>query len=163
MRRGFYHDTFNGALEIDPDDTESSIKFWKKIGFLDGIEDPKIRDKCAVSYTRMAHYIFGEKPSTLTAVPGLSLEVTSFPIVRRVVCDSGRELTDPEAFINFAKEFFRDKADHYEKICNQVMHPIDLEAQATVDFANYAVRILNEPDEECDTTIQSTDCKTTAP
>ena len=153
-----------GVLEIDPDDTKSSIKFWKKIGFLDGIEDPAIRDKCAVSFTRMAHYVYGgDKPSTVTAIPGLSLEVTCFPIVRRVVCGSGRELVDPETFIEFAKDFFRDKADHYEKICNQVMHPIDLEAQATADFADYAVKILNEPDEECDTTIQSTDCKTTAP
>ena len=164
MRRGFYYNTFDGVLELDPDDTESSMKFWKKIGFLDGIADPTIRDKCAVSFTRMAQYVFGsDNPSLITAIHGLSLELTSFPIVRRVVCGSGRELTDPEAFIEFAKEYFRDKADHYEKLCNQVMHPIDLEAQATADFADYAVKILNEPDEECDTTIQSTDCKTTAP
>ena len=164
MRRGLYYNTFDGVLELDPDDTESSIKFWNKNGFLDGIADPTIRGKCAVSYTRMAQYVFGpDSPSTVTAVPGLNLELTSIPIVRRVVCGSGRELTDPEAFIEFAKEYFRDKADHYEKISHQIMHPIDIEAQATADFADSAVKILNEPEEECDTTIQSTDSKTTAP
>ncbi len=138
----------DGVHDLDPEDSDSCIKFWKRINFLDGIRDPILASKCAVSYTRMAQYVFGpEEPCTITAIPGLELEVTSLPLVRRVVCKTGLTLKDPSAFLEFCRDYFRDKADHYEKVIT--MHRVDLEAQAVHDCAEYIIRSLkNSEDEE---------------
>lgn len=142
-----------GVHDLDPDDYEASVRFWKPLRFLDGLDEPLL-SKCAISYTRMAQYIFGpEEPCTVTAV--IDLDVPSFPLVRRVVCGSGLTLKDPASFLEFCKDYFRDKTDHYDKVVT--MHRVDLEAQAVCDCAEYVIKSLkNAEDEEetCDTTTQ---------
>lgn len=140
-----------GVHNLDPKDFESSVKYWDSKHFLDGIRDPILVSKCAISYTRLAQYVFGpEEPCTATAIPGLDLDVSSLPLVRRVVCETGYVLEDPSSFLEFCKDYFRDKADHYEKVV--AMHRVDLEAQAIHDCANYVVKSLkNAKDEQEET------------
>ena len=152
---------FVKALKLDPENIDECVSFWWSYNFLDGIKNKSLKEKCALSYTRMAQFL-GSNPEycTITAVPGLDLHYTCLPLVRRVVTRVDLTLTDPEAFLEFCKEYLRDKADHYEKVVT--MHRIDLEAQAVHDCAEHAIKTIKKlEEEECDTTTQSTDSKTT--
>jgi hypothetical protein len=134
---------FVQAAELDPDNVRSCVSYWWAYSFLDGIKDQTIKEKCAVSFTKMAQFLYENNDfCTATAMSGINLDVTIFPIIRRVVVGSGLALTDPEAFIEFCKEFFRERVDHYEKLSAKSMHFVDFEAQAACDCAEYAIKVL---------------------
>ena len=145
--------TFAEASKVDPEDVDACVSYWWSYSFLDGIRDKTLKEKCAISYTRMARFLH-DNPDycTITAVPGLDLCFSCFPLIRRVVTATKLTLTDPEAFLDFCKEYFRERVDHFEKIV--AMTHIDLEAEAITECAEYAAKILRkqENEEECDTT-----------
>ena len=154
---------FDEASNLDPEDVDACVNLWWSYSFIDGIKDKSLREKCAQSYTRMAQFLNNNRDyCTITAIPGVDLHYSSFPLVRRVITGTGLTLKDPEAFLDFCKEYLRDRVDHYDKV--KTMHRIDLEAEAIRDCAEYAIKVINkQTEEECDTTTQSTDSKTTEP
>ena len=123
---------------------EPYLKFWNDLGLLEGINEPEIRDICALSFERMAQYIINEQPIPYNAL-GFDMSTPLFPIIRRVVTDNKvrQPLTDPEAFYNFCIDYVRDKADHFQKVIE--IHPhIDIEAQICLEISEEAVRIISE-------------------
>ena len=150
------------SLKINPEDTEACVSFWRKLGFLDGIKDTDLREKCAVGFTLMARFMYGgdSRPSPITAVTGVSMEYIILPIVRRVITSTGKPLTNAESFYWFCKDFISEKADHYEKMRGRWFDVgIDSEAQLTRELSDNAIAIINsfneeDSEQECDTTTQ---------
>ena len=138
---------YYATAKIDPEDADASVRFWWTYGLLDGIKDKSLKEKCAVSYTRMSQFLDkNQNYNTVTAIPGVDLYYTALPLVRRVVTETGLTLTDPGALLDFCKEYLRDKVEHYDKV--KTMHRIDFEAEAIRDCSEYVIKALKKCEDE---------------
>lgn len=142
-------DLINQSLYLNPEDTEACVNYWSKLHFLNGIGDEKDRTLCAVSYTLMAQYMYGEEePPLQTAVFGVSLEYLLLPIITKVIKSTKKPLVDAKSFFWYCKDFIRDRADHYEKVRGILFDlRIDIEAELSEEIANNVIDIINASDE----------------
>ena len=120
---------------------EDALYGWRYIGLLEGLSG-ELEKKVAISYERMAHYLLDKQPNTCCAC-GVELAVSIFPIIRRVVTGTQKELKNPKHFLDFCMRFANERTDHYENFHKKHLR-LDIEAVFTADISDYAIGIIKE-------------------
>lgn len=113
-------------------------KVFNEIGYLDGIEDIKVKERVNRGYIKLYQFLV-----TTTRYNSVHFEVIGFPLVRRILSQTDAELTDPKLFCDYCHDWILDHEDHFKKMKEKGVK-IDTEAQMCYELSEAIIRIIKE-------------------